>query len=135
MELIIVKPAELRTHWPVISQALGKVIDATAPDWIPEDVYHRLKVGSALCHLIYGLGKYQAMFIVTEEVEEYSGNRSIHIWIAQNDGGNESYEFGLDNIKAIAAHAGASRLTIESPRHGWAKRFKLVSATYEVPIQ
>lgn len=134
MELAIVKPAELRAHWPVVSAALDSVIEATSPDWIKEDVYARLKAQTAYAHLIYHLGKYQALFILTEEREEFSGSGSLHIWIAHNEGNSDSYEFGLSQIKQIARSAGATRLTLESPRLGWAKRFKLVSATYEVPL-
>lgn len=134
MELIIVKPAELRAHWPVISPALDSVIEATSPDWIKEDVYHRIKTGSAAAHIVYGQGQYQCMFILTREVEEYSGSPSLHIWIAHNGGDAESYDFGLEQIKQAARHFGATRLTLESPRPGWAKRFRLVSATYEVPL-
>lgn len=134
MELIIVKPGELRAHWPVISGALDSVIEATSPDWIKEDVFHRIKVGTAAAHLVYGQGKYQCMFILTREVEEFSGSPSLHIWIAHNAGDAESYDYGLEMIKNAARSMGASRLTLESPRRGWAKRFRLVSATYEVPL-
>ncbi|MFL9582363.1 hypothetical protein [Stenotrophomonas sp. AB1(2024)] len=134
MELIIIKPDELRAHWPVIAPALDSVIAATSPDWIKEDVFHRIKSGEAVLHVVYGLGQYKCMFILTREVEEYSGNPSLHIWIAHNGGDAESYNFGLEQIKQAARHFGATRLTLESPRLGWAKRFRLVSATYEVPL-
>lgn len=134
MELVLVKPAELRAHWPVISAALDSVIEATSPDWIKEDVYARLKAGQAVVHLIYHLGKYQALFILTPEREEFSGKESLHIWIAHNGENPAAYDFGLDQIKQIAKNGGAHRLTLESPRLGWAKRFRLVSVTYEVPL-
>lgn len=134
MELIIVKPAELRAHWPVISAALDSVIEATSPDWIKEDVYHRIKTGAAFAHLICHLGEYRSLFILTEECEEFSGTSSVHIWIAHNTGDSDSYDFGLEQIKQIARASGVTRLTLESPRPGWGKRFRLVSATYEVSL-
>lgn len=136
MELVIVKPAELRAHWPVVSAALDSVIEATSPDWIKEDVYHQLANASAICHLIYEQGQYRALFILTQPAEEFSGQRCLHIWIAENalSGTDESFDFGLSAIKQIALQLGAPKLTLESPRKGWAKRFKLVSATYEVPL-
>lgn len=134
MELIIVKPDELRAHWPVISPALDSVIEATSPDWIKEDVYARIKSGQAIVNLIYHLGVYQALFVLSEDREEFSGKSSLHIWIAHNGDNPAAYDFGLDAIKQIARNGGASRLTLESPRRGWAKRFRLVSATYEVPL-
>lgn len=134
MELVFAHPKELRTYWPTISSALDAVIEATSPDWIKEDVYHRIKSESAMANLIYESGRYQAMFILTNEREEYSGKPSMHIWIAHCIGGAPAYDFGLDAIKQIARSMGASRLTLESPRPGWGKRFPLVSATYEVPL-
>ncbi len=134
MELILVKPAELRAHWPVISAALDSVIEATSPDWIKEDVFFRIKSGQAIAHLIYHLGAYQALFVLSPDKEEFSGASSLHIWLAHNAGDDAAYDFGLDAIKQIARNGGATRLTLESPRLGWAKRFRLVSATYEVPL-
>lgn len=136
MELVIVNPAELRAHWPVISAALDSVIEATSPDWIKEDVYHQLASGKAAGRLIYDQGQYRSLFILTQPAEEFSGERCLHIWIAENaiSGTDESFDFGLAAIKQIALQLGAPKLTLESPRKGWAKRFKLVSATYEVPL-
>ncbi|WP_155761105.1 hypothetical protein [Stenotrophomonas maltophilia group sp. CASM10] len=129
-------PAELRAHWPVISAALDSVIEATSPDWIKEDVYHQLASGKAAGRLIYDQGQYRSLFILTQPAEEFSGERCLHIWIAENaiSGTDESFDFGLSAIKQIALQLGAPKLTLESPRKGWAKRFKLVSATYEVPL-
>ncbi|WP_196769518.1 MULTISPECIES: hypothetical protein [Stenotrophomonas maltophilia group] len=136
MELVNVNPAELRAHWPVISAALDSVIEATSPDWIKEDVYHQLASGKAAGRLIYDQGQYRSLFILTQPAEEFSGERCLHIWIAENaiSGTDESFDFGLSAIKQIALQLGAPKLTLESPRKGWAKRFKLVSATYEVPL-
>lgn len=136
MELVNVNPAELRAHWPVISAALDSVIEATSPDWIKEDVYHQLASGKAAGRLIYDQGQYRSLFILTQPAEEFSGERCLHIWIAENalSGTDESFDFGLSAIKQIAQQLGAPKLTLESPRKGWAKRFKLVSATYEVPL-
>ena len=136
MDIIVVNPAELRAHWPVISPALDSVIEATSPDWIKEDVFHQLKVGGAIAHLIFERGEYRSLFILTQPSEEFSGTRHLHIWIAENEtaGTAESYAIGLDAIKSIARQLGAPKLTLESPRAGWAKRFRLLSATLEVPL-
>lgn len=136
MDLILVRPAELRAHWPVISAALDSVIEATSPDWIKEDVFFQIKSQAAIAHLIYERGEYRSLFILTQPREEFSGTPNFHIWIAENEcnGTQGSYDFGMDSIKQIVRQNGASRLTIESPRKGWAKRARLVSATYEVPL-
>lgn len=136
MDIIVVKPDELRAHWPVISPALDSVIEATSPDWIKEDVYLQIATGQAYAHLVYEAGQYRCLFILTQPAEEFSKQRCLHIWIAENalSGTDASFDFGLDAIKKIAQQLGAPKLTLESPRKGWAKRFKLVSATYEVPL-
>ncbi len=136
MDIIVASPAELRAHWPVISRALDSVIEAASPDWIKEDVYFQIKTQQAVAHLVYERGEYRSLFILTQPREEFSGVRHLHIWIAENGlaGTAESYEFGLDAIKKIASQLGAPKLTLESPRVGWAKRFKLLSATLEVPL-
>lgn len=136
MEILYVNPAELRAHWPVIAPALDSVIEATSPDWIKEDVYHQLASKQATANLIYERGQYRSLFILTQPSEEFSGQRCLHIWIAENalSGTDESFEFGLNAIKQIALQLRAPKLTLESPRKGWSKRFKLVSATYEVPL-
>lgn len=40
----------------------------------------------------------------------------------------------LDFLRNQAKHTGCTRITFGSTRLGWAKRFPLVSATYEVPL-
>lgn len=134
MEIVQINPNELRAHWPTVSKALDSVIESTYPDWIKEDVFFRLKTQGAYGYLIYEKGQYQSLFVISPDREEFSGLQSLHIWIAHNVGGDASYDFGLEQIKQIARNGGASRLTLESPRKGWGKRFKLVSATYEVPL-
>jgi len=136
MDIVAVNPAELRAHWPTMSRALDSVIQAASPDWIKEDVFHEIKSKAAMAYLIYERGEYRSLFVLTQPSEEFSGTRHLHIWIAENDlsGTAESYEFGLAAIKRMAAQLGAPKLTLESPRAGWAKRFKLLSATLEVPL-
>lgn len=136
MEIVYVNPGEVRAHWGVIAPALDSVIEATSPDWIKEDVYHQIASNRAAAHLIYERGEYRSLFILTQPAEEFSGERCLHIWISENalSGTEESFDFGLSCIKEIARKLRAPRLTLESPRKGWGKRFKLVSATYEVPI-
>lgn len=46
----------------------------------------------------------------------------------------DAFTEGLDLIRQMARKAGATRITFGSPRMGWAKKFKLVSATYEVSL-
>lgn len=45
MDLIVVTPNDLRTHWPRIAASLDVVQSKAPDDWINEDVYHALKSG------------------------------------------------------------------------------------------
>lgn len=73
------------------------------------------------------------MLITTLTTAEFSGSRALHVWIAHSVGG-DVFEQGLPMLRTMALHAGAARITFGSPRPGWAKRFPLMSATYEVPL-
>ena len=41
---------------------------------------------------------------------------------------------GVDLLRAAAARGGFTRITFGSSRKGWAKRFPLISATYEITL-
>ena len=73
------------------------------------------------------------MLITTLTRAEFSGKPALHVWIAHSVGG-DVFEAGLPMLRDMAKHAGAARITFGSTRPGWAKRFPLVTATYEVPI-
>lgn len=98
-------------------------------DWIPEDVYHAIKAGTAACHL-----SGDGLLITTLTRAEFSGTRALHVWIVHNTGGPDVIDANLPLLRAMAHRAGATKITFGSPRIGWAKRFPLVSATYEVPL-
>jgi hypothetical protein len=65
---------------------------------------------------------------------EFSGQQSLHVWIAHNAGDADVLEAGISLLRQMANHAGAARITFGSPRKGWAKKFPMIHATYEVPL-
>lgn len=132
MNLVLIRPDELRQHWPRIMGSLCVVRAKAKDDWIAEDVYHAIKSGAAACHLAFA-PDYAGLLITTLTRAEFSGTPALHVWIAHSVGG-DVFEAGLPMLREMAKHAGAARITFGSPRPGWAKRFPLVSATYEVPI-
>lgn len=133
MRLELVHPNDLRTHWPRILSSLCAVKCRASDDWIAEDVYHAIKAGSAALHVALTDAGYAGCLITTLTRAEFSGTPALHVWIAHSVGG-DVFEAGLPMLRDMARHAGATRITFGSPRPGWAKRFPLVSATYEVPI-
>lgn len=132
MDFVLVTPDALRANWPTIRAALDAVQAKAPEDWIAEDVYHAIKSGKVACHLIYSAGQYAGLLIVRPEFAEFSGTPSLHVWIAHNAGGEDVFEAGEGLLKSTAQRMGASSITFGSPRPGWAKRYRLVSATYEI---
>lgn len=134
MDFTLIQPAGLRAAWPRVRESLDAVLAKAADDWIPEDVYHSLKCGDAACHIATNDTGYAGILVTTLARAEFSGTPALHVWIAHNAGNADVFEAGLGLLRQMARKAGASRITFGSPRLGWAKRFPLVSATYEVPL-
>lgn len=72
--------------------------------------------------------------VLTERVAEFSGEKSLNVWIAHNRGDADVMEQGMEVLRRMAQSGGAKKITFGSPRVGWAKRHKLVSATYEIGV-
>lgn len=134
MNFLLIQPDALRTHWPLIRNSLDAVQAKAPEDWIAEDVYHAIKSGSAACHLAIGDKGYAGLLITTLTQTEFSREPVFHIWITHNVSDADTFEAGMGLIRDMARKSGATKITFGSPRMGWAKRFKLVSATYEVPL-
>lgn len=116
---------DIRGEWPRIKASLEAVQAKSPEDWIVEDVYHALKSQTAFAYLSdAGLMILQRLFT------EYTRQPYLHVWIAHGEITDEGFDF----LRNQAKHAGCTRITFGSTRLGWAKRFPLVSATYEVPL-
>lgn len=130
----LITPATLRQHWPRILSSLCVVRAKNNTDWIAEDVYHAIKSGESACHLAYDGEDYIGLLVTKLSTAEYSGTRSLFVWIAHNAGSSDVLESGLPVLREMAKRANAQRITFGSPRPGWAKRFPLITAMYEVPL-
>lgn len=116
---------DIRGEWPRIRQSL-EAVQAKAPeDWIAEDVYHALQSQQAFAYL-----SNDGLLIVQRLLTEFTRQPYLHVWIAHGD----MTDAALDFLRQQAKHAGCTRITFQSPRLGWTKRFPLVSATFEVPL-
>lgn len=134
MELVLITPNALRGHWERIKASLEAVRDKAKDDWICEDVYHAIKAGDAACHIGIGGTGYLGCMVTQLIPAEFSREPLFHIWIVHSLGDQDVFEAGQTLIQRMAKAAGASKITFGSPRLGWQKRFKLLSATYEVPL-
>jgi hypothetical protein len=116
---------DIRAEWPRIRASL-EVVQAKAPsEWIPEDVYHALQSQQAAAYL-----SDDGLLVVQRLLTDFTRQPYLHVWIAEGD----MTEAALDFLKTVARNAGCARITFGSTRLGWAKRFPLVSATFEVPL-
>lgn len=134
IEFVHVTPATLRQHWPRILGSLCVVRAKNDNDWIAEDVYHSIKSGESACHLAYDGEHYAGLLVTKLSIAEYSGTRSLFVWIAHNEGAPDVMDAGLPLLREMATRANAQRITFGSPRKGWAKRYPLITAMYEVPL-
>lgn len=92
MEFLNVTPQALRAHWPQIASSLDAVLAKAPEDWIKEDVYHAIKGGSASCHLAFTDQAYAGLLIATLSHAQFTGNQSLHVWIAHNTGDSDVIE-------------------------------------------
>lgn len=121
----LIPPARLRDVWDKVKAGLAIM---PADDWIAEDVYHEVRSGKAALYM-FGDG-----FLVLQKSEtQYSNLPVLHVWLAYNAEGQDVYADGMGLIQHLAAQMGAHKITFGSPRKGWAKRFPLITATYEIP--
>lgn len=118
----LVHPDNLAAHWPEIRAGLCTIIRKTGERWLPEDVYHELKQGSAL------LFQRTGAFLVLK-----AHGRELEIWCAYNAVQGE-FDSGLEWLKDHARANGFTRLTLTSPRKGWSRLFTPVSTNYEMEL-
>lgn len=136
MDFVLVTPDALRAHWPRIKASLEAVRSkAEAEDWIDEDVYHAIKSGQSACHIVVGDTGYEGLLVTSLIQAEFSREPVFHVWIAHSLGEASAIDDGIDLIYRMARSAGAKKITFGSPRLGWQKRFRLLSAVYEVPME
>lgn len=135
MHIVLVQPEALRGHWDRIRESL-EAVRAKAPgeDWICEDVYHAIKAGKAACHIGIGDAGYLGCLITELTNAPYSREPVFHVWIVHSVGDDDVFAAGLGLVQAMAKAAGATKITMGSPRMGWQKRFTLASAVYELPM-
>lgn len=131
MHFDLISPASLRAVWDDVRAGLDKM---PPEDWIAEDVYHAIMSGQAALYVGRCDQQFAGFVVLQRHVADYSGVVSCHIWLAFNDGGQEAYDAALGLYRQVAKQMGASRITFCSPRSGWAKRYRPVSTTYEIPL-
>lgn len=127
----LIPPAALRSVWDDVKRGLASM---PPDDWIAEDVYHAIRSGESALYVFTEAGQFAGFVVLRRLVAEFSGEVSCHVWLAYSESDRDAYQAAEGFIKSSAKHMGAARITFSSPRKGWAKRYPLSSATYEIPL-
>ena len=120
--MILINPDNLSEVWAEVKHGLEVIKAKTKERWIPEDIYHDLKLKQSLLYMRQG-----AFLVLKADGQELS------IWCAYNTIGGD-FASGFEWVKEHAKQHGFKRLTMTSPRKGWQKHFNLVSYNYEVEL-
>ena len=115
-----VHPEELHKVWDLVSEGLKKVLRHSVSRWIPEDVYHAIRSGNSVLHMVYVDG--YCGFTVSTLVNAFDG-KELHFWIVYNASKVDIIEQFMPEVERIARNAGAKRITFWSPRR-WERRIK-----------
>lgn len=112
LDRVYVEPQKLREVWDYVRYGLLQVKEASSEPWIPEDIYCDCFSGRSMLWMMVEDGK-PVGFGVLQPV----GN-TLHIWAGY---GRFLMDDGFAHAREIAKQGGASRITFESNRPGWAK--------------
>lgn len=131
MELRYIPPEQLRAVWPRVREGLDEVLAASPEAWWPEDVYHALKTNAAQLFLAGPV----SWVVAAVDTEAFSGQRVLHLWAAYSAPGADVVDEAMTQLQQIARAAGCASIRFGSGRKGWAKRYRIHSITYEVPVE
>lgn len=134
MEFDLIPPNGLRAVWPEVKSSLLAVQAKSPEDWIPEDVYHAIKSGSAALHLAREGGQLSGVLVTTVTFSEFSGRKFLHVWVAHNLGSADVIEAGIEMLRDMAKACNAEMITFGSKRAGWKSRHTTISATYGIEL-
>lgn len=132
MDFILINPDDLRAVWPQVRAGLAEM---PPDDWIAEDVYHLIRSGDSALYMALRDGKYDGFLVLRKLVAEFTRLPTLHVWLAHHATADDSREHVDGFLRQAAKNMGAKRITFASSRPGWARRYPLVSASYEIPLE
>ena len=124
LEPILVTAA--RAFWPAVRADLETIRARYDERWLPDDVWHEIMVGNAYLWAAGGAEAPEAWVIVQVMARPY--DRSLHIWSAAEHTTARVADY-WPQILAMAADAGCSHVTIETPRR-WERALPGLSVRY-----
>ena len=114
---------KLHEVWPQVLPGLEVVRKRVSPEWMPEDVYATLKTNLATLYMCYSEGEYMGFMVLAPKLDEYSGKRSLLVWIAYSKSWQATSE-GLHEVYKIAKQGGFQAVHFYSPRVAWGRRLR-----------
>lgn len=117
----------LRNIWHMVRPLLDKLCKDTNQDWIPEDIYREVIQGTARLFLVEG-----GVLVTIPKIEEFTNAKVLHVWCGIGEG--HDYEPRLEELKEHAREFGFQKITFESNREGWKKRFPIESIRYRIEL-
>lgn len=120
-KLFFVPPNELQAYWGYLQPRLSIVSRRSKARWIPEDVYHAIKSGTATLHIAEIGDEYEG-FIVLCPTTDFDGN-ALTVWAVYSESRIDVVERFEAEITGFAKKMNAKRITFTSPR-GWGRRLR-----------
>jgi hypothetical protein len=132
LRLVPLQVQHVRAEWPFIAEHLQRILKKTKEAWIPEDVYASLIKGESACLEVYDNLDRKGVLVVRKECDDWSGKQYLFVWCVSLENG--LYSQALSELAKFAEAIGVKSIRGESPRIGWGKRAKMISAVYEVTL-
>ena len=120
-----VPPDALHSVWPGLRSMLRVLQRKGGGDWIPEDVYREIAEGRAALFIAE-----RSLLVLIAQKETFTGLPVLHVWLAYTAAKN--FDAGLQWVREHAKQYGFQKITFDSPRKGWAKRFTAESVRYRI---
>lgn len=114
MKLVPVK--DIRAYWEPIRAYLEKLVDKVHPDWIPEDVFHAVRSGTAFVYIAP-----DGVAVFRCKQTEFDNETVLFLWAGYSTNGDAMVEYAAD-VEFIARSVGAAKIQFTSSRKGMEKQ-------------
>ena len=122
---IITNPKDIVEVWPLIRIGiLAANKHNSGYNYMPEDVYHEIKLGKATLITANNLqGDYEGFIIVKDH--PYPDGMGMYFWIMHHYGKQKRFLFDFFSaLRAITKQAGIFRCATAGARKGWDRRIE-----------
>ena len=116
-----INSGELHSWWPLVKPGLERVRIKARATWLCEDIYLAVRTARATMHVGYIDQAYAGVLVLTIEMDPFTAEKALLIWAAYTRH-PLALQYGLADIKTMAARAGLRKLSFRSPRRGWTRR-------------